>query len=147
MGAREDIAEATRSDVLSDWIASRCISTTADRFGLPTKAVRSIVDDAARVARLPENVKADIHGEVLRLQKAMDVLWPRVMDGELRAIETWRKLGVDLRLLTGWQAPASSGFHLSVNVAQVTTGSAKLEALLDSLMALPAPVDEADHPN
>ena len=38
-----------------------------------------------------------------------------------------------------WQAPISSGFHLSVNVAQVTTGSAKLEQLLDSLTALPAP--------
>jgi hypothetical protein len=108
---------------------------------LATKNVRSIVDDAARVARLPENVKADIHGEVVRLQKAMDVLWPRVMAGELKAVEVWRKLGVDLRLLTGWQAPASSGFHLSVNVAQVTSGSAKLEELLNNLMALPAPAN------
>src|SRR5262245_39967526 len=48
---------------------------------------------------------------------------------------------VDLRVLTGWQAPASSGFHLSVNVAQVTTGSAKLEELLNNLTALPVPTN------
>jgi hypothetical protein len=34
-----------------------------------------------------------------------------------------------------------SGFDLSVNVAQVTTGSAKLEELLNNLMALPAPAN------
>jgi hypothetical protein len=86
-----------------------------------------------------QSIKCDIDAEVRRLQMAMDVLWPRVMQGELKAVEVWRKLGVDLRILTGWQAPASSGFHLSVNVAKVTTGSAKLEELLNNLAALPAP--------
>ena len=105
----------------------------------PRKAVKQVIHDAAVFASLPENIKADIHGEVRRLQIAMDVLWPRVLEGELKAVEAWRKLGVDLRILTGWQAPASSGFHLSVNVAQVTTGSAKLEELLNSLAALPPP--------
>jgi len=139
MGAHEGISEATRAQVRDDWVVTRCISTTAKKFGLDNKAVKQVIHDAAVFASLPENIKADIHGEVRRLQIAMDVLWPRVLDGELKAIETWRKLGVDLRILTGWQAPASSGFHLSVNVAQVTTGSAKLEELLDSLKALPPP--------
>jgi hypothetical protein len=69
--------------------------------------VQQIIYDAAALASLPETVKCDISAEVRRLQMAMDVLWPRVQEGELKAIEVWRKLGVDLRLLTGWQAPAS----------------------------------------
>jgi hypothetical protein len=116
------ISEATRGDVLDDWIVSRNVGRTAEKFGLETKE-----HDAAVFSRLPETVRIDIHGEVLRLQTAMDILWPRVLKGELKDIEVWRRLGVDLRLLTGWQAPASSGFHLSVNVAQVTSGSAKFE--------------------
>ena len=71
----------------------------------------------------------------------MDRYWPDAMNGDKKAAELWRKLGVDLRLLTGWQAPASSGFHLSVNVAQVTSGSARLEELLNNLMALPPPTN------
>jgi len=71
----------------------------------------------------------------------MDRYWPHAMNGDKKAAELWRKLGVDLRLLTGWQAPASSGFHLSVNVAQVTSGSARLEELLNNLMALPPPTN------
>ena len=80
---------------------------------------------------------SDIAGERRRLEIAMDTLWPAVKAGDRKVIETWRKLGSDLRLLNGWIAPPSSGFHVSVNVAQVTSGSTKLEALLDSLMALP----------
>jgi hypothetical protein len=91
----------------------RNVARTAQKFGLTNQAVKQVIHDAAVFAGLPENIKADIHGEV-------------------------RKLGVDLRILTGWQAPASSGFHLSVNVAQVTTGSAKLEELVKDLKALPS---------
>lgn len=141
MGVHEEICEATRGDILDDWIVSRNVGRTAQKFGLPTKEVKRVIHDAAVVSRLPENVKADIHGEVRRLEMLMDRYWPDAMAGDKKAAELWRKLGVDLRLLTGWQAPASSGFHLSVNVAAVTTGSAKLEALLNNLAALPAPTN------
>jgi hypothetical protein len=144
MGKHQEIPEATRRDVRDDWVVTRCISTTAKKFGITNEAVKQVIADAAVFSALPETIKSDIHAEVRRLQIAMDVLWPRVLAGELKAIDRWRKLGVDLRVLTGWQAPASSGFHLSVNVAQVTTGSAKLEELLNSLTALPAP-PEADN--
>jgi hypothetical protein len=139
MGLHEDISEATRGDVLDDWIISRNVGRTAEKFGLPTKEVRKLIHDAAIVSRLPETVRIDIHAEVRRLQIAMDTLWPRVLRGELKAIEVWRRLGVSLHALVGWVAPANSGFHLSVNSVTVTTGSAKLEQLLDSLMALPPP--------
>jgi hypothetical protein len=142
MGKHEeirDLSEATRANVRDDWVVTRCVSKTAPRFGITNQAVKQVIADAATFASLPETVKCDIHAEVRRLQIAMDVLWPRVMQGELKAVEAWRKLGVDLRILTGWQAPASSGFHLSVNTVQVTRGSAKLEELLNNLMALPPP--------
>jgi len=145
MGRHEEVHElcdATRAEVRDEWVVTRCISTTAKKFGLTNQVVKRIIYDAAVFTSLPETVKCDIDAEVRRLlQMAMDVVWPRVMQGELKATEVWRKLGVDLRLLTGWQAPASSGFHLAVNVAQVTSGSAKLEKLLNDLMALPAPAD------
>jgi hypothetical protein len=141
MGKHEDISEATRADVCDDWVVTRSLRRTAEKFGLTIKAVKQIVFDAAAVSRLPENMKADIAGEVRRLQMMMDRYWPDAMAGDKKAAELWRRLGVDLRLLTGWQAPASSGFHLSVNVAQVTSGSAKLEQLLNDLMALPAPAN------
>jgi hypothetical protein len=83
-------------------------------------------------ASLPENVKADIASEVRRLQMVMDRYWPDAMADDKKAAELWRKLGVDLRILTGWQAPASAGFHLSVNVAQVTSGSAARPTLEQS---------------
>jgi hypothetical protein len=139
MGKHEEVSDATRGDVLDDWIVSRNVGRTAEKFGLGTREVRRIIHDAAVFSRLPETVRIDIHGEVRRLQMLMDRYWPDAMAGDKKAAELWRKLGIDLRVLTGWQAPASSGFHLSVNVAQVTTGSAKLEELLNNLMALPAP--------
>jgi hypothetical protein len=139
MGAHEEISEATRAEVRDDWVVTRSVTRTAQKFGLANKAVKQIIHDAAVLANPPENIKADIAGEVRRLQMMMDRYWPDAMAGDKKAAELWRKLGVDLRVLTGWQAPASSGFHLSVNVAQVTTGSAKLEALLNNLAALPAP--------
>jgi hypothetical protein len=141
MGRYEEVHElsdATRAEVRDNWVVTRCISTTAKKFGLTNQAVKQVIYDAAVFASIPETIKCDIDAEVRRLQMAMDVLWPRVQQGELKAIEVWRKLGVDLRILTGWQAPASSGFHLSINVAQVTSGSAKLEELLNNLMSLPA---------
>jgi hypothetical protein len=137
MGPHEEISEATRGDFLDCWIVSRNVGRTAEKFGLPTKEVKRVIHDAAVVSRLPESVKADIHGEVRRLQMMMDRYWPDAMAGDKKAAELWRKLGVDLRLLTGWQAPASSGFRMSVNVAQVTSGSAKLEELLNRISALP----------
>jgi hypothetical protein len=139
MGKHEEISEVTRADVHDDWVVTRSLHRTADKFGLTTKAVKQIIFDAAAVSRLPENVRSDISAEVRRLQMLMDRYWPDAMAGDKKAAELWRKLGVDLRILTGWQAPASSGFHLSIGVAQVTTGSAKLEELLNDLMALPAP--------
>jgi hypothetical protein len=143
MGAHEEfheLSEVTRAEVRDDWVVTRCVSRTAQKFGLSNKQVKQIIYDAAVFASLPENVKTDIASEVRRLQMMMGRYWPDAMNGDKKAAELWRKLGVDLRLLTGWQAPASSGFHLSVNVAQVTSGSAKLEELLNSLMALPAPL-------
>jgi hypothetical protein len=141
MGVHEEINEVTRADVRDDWVVSRSLRRTAEKFGLTIKAVKQIVFDAAAFSALPENIKADIHGEVRRLQLMMDRYWPDAMAGDKKAAELWRKLGVDLRILTGWQAPASSGFRLSVNVAQVTTGQAKLEELLNNLTALPAPAN------
>jgi hypothetical protein len=142
MGVCEEISEATRSDVRDDWVVTRCVSRTAQKFRITNQAVKQIIYDAATFAALPETIRADIHAEVRRLQLLMDRYWPDAMNGDKKAAELWRKLGCDLRILTGWQAPAASGFHLSVNVAHVTTGSAKLEALLNNLMALPTP--EAD---
>jgi hypothetical protein len=138
MGKHEDVSEATRAEVRDDWVVTRCISRTAQKFGLTNQVVKQIIHDAAVFASLPETIKADISGEVRRLQIMMDRYWPDAMNGDKKAAELWRKLGVDLRILTGWQAPASSGFHLSVNVAQVTSCSAKLEELLNNLMSLPA---------
>jgi hypothetical protein len=43
MGVHEEIIEATRADVLDDWIAAQSISRMAQRFGLPTKDVGTIV--------------------------------------------------------------------------------------------------------
>jgi hypothetical protein len=142
MGKHEEIgeiSEATRAEVRDDRVVTRYVSRTAQKFGLNNPAVKQIIYDAAVFASLPENVRADISGEVRRLQMMMDRYWPDTMGGDKKAAELWRKLGVDLRILTGWQAPASSGFHLSVNVAQVTTGSAKLEELLNRISALPPP--------
>jgi hypothetical protein len=139
MGLHKEISEATRADVRDDWVVTRSLRRTAEKFGLTIKAVKRIVFDAAAVSRLPENVRADISGEVRRLQLMMDRYWPDAMNGDKKAAELWRTLGCDLRLLAGWQAPASSGFHLSVNTVQVTSGSAKLEELLNNLMALPPP--------
>jgi hypothetical protein len=147
MSKHEEIGEATRGDVLDDWIVSRNVGRTAEKFGLKTEEVRKLIHDAAVLSRLPEAVRIDIHGEVRRLQMLMDRYWPDAMNGDKKSAELWRKLGVDLRVLTGWQAPTSSGFHLSVNVAQLTSGSAKLEELLNNLMALPAPANGVGKPD
>jgi hypothetical protein len=60
MGKYEEISEVTRADVGDDWVVTRSLHRTADKFGLTTKAVKQIVFDAAAVARLPENVKATL---------------------------------------------------------------------------------------
>ena len=61
--------------------------------------MKQIIYDAAVFASLPENVKTDIAGKVRRLQMMMmDRYWPDAMNGDKKAAELWRKLGVDLRL-------------------------------------------------
>jgi hypothetical protein len=91
MGKHEEIreiSEATRAEVRDDWVVTPCVSRTAQKFGLANQAVKQIIYDAAVFASLPETVKCDIDAEVRRLQMAMDVLWPRVMQGELKAVES-----------------------------------------------------------
>ena len=137
----DEVDEASRKAIVDHWIETRSARKTAAHFNIEPRTVRRAIYEAAKISRLPESVATDIAGERRRLEIAMDVLWPAVKAGDRKSIETWRKLGSDLRLLNGWIAPPSSGFHLSVNVAQVTSGSARLEALHDSLTALPAPAD------
>jgi hypothetical protein len=100
MGKNEEISEATRAEVRDDWVVTRGVSRTAQKFGVTNQAVKQIIYDAAVFAGLPENVKADIASEVRRLQRMMDRYWPDAMNGDKKAAELWRKLGVDLRLLT-----------------------------------------------
>jgi hypothetical protein len=60
MGKREEIGEATRAEIRDDWVVTRCVSRTAQKFELTNQAVKQIIYDAAAFAGLPENVKADI---------------------------------------------------------------------------------------
>ena len=122
MGKHEEISEAARAEVGDDWVVTRCISRTAQKFGLTNQVVKQIIYDAAVFASLPENIKADIASEVRRLQMMMDRYWPDAMVGDKKAAELRCKLGVDLRLL----------------------GSAKLEELLNRISALPPPTQSGD---
>jgi hypothetical protein len=65
MGKHEEISEATRAEVGDDWVVTRCVSRTAQKFGLTNQAVKQIIYDAAVFASLPENVKAAIDGHWL----------------------------------------------------------------------------------
>jgi hypothetical protein len=133
------VDEASREAIVDHWINTRSARKTAAHFGIAPATVRSAVYEAARISRLPETVASDIAGERRRLEIAMDTLWPAVKAGDRKTIETWRKLSAYLRLLNGWIAPPSAGFHVSVNTVQIASGSAKLEALLNDLVALPPP--------
>jgi hypothetical protein len=106
----------------ADWVVTRCISRTAQKFGLANQVVKQIIHDPAVFASLPENIKADIASEVRRLQMMMDRYWPDAMVGDKKAAELWCKRGVDLRLL----------------------GSAKLEEPLNRISALPPPTQSGD---
>ena len=88
MGKHEEIgeiSEATRAEVRDDWVVTRCVSRTAQKFGLANKAVKQIIYDAAVFASLPKTVKCDIDAEVRRLQMMMDRYWPDAMAGDKRA--------------------------------------------------------------
>jgi hypothetical protein len=102
MGLHEEISEATRAEVRDHWVASRSIPRTARKFGLDHRAVKQIIVDAAVFASLPETVKYGTNAEVRRLQMLMDRHWPDAINGDRKAAELWRKLGCDLRVLTGW---------------------------------------------
>ena len=60
MGKHEEISEATRAEARDDWVVTRCVSRTAQKFGLTNQAVKQIIFDAAVFASLPENVKEDL---------------------------------------------------------------------------------------
>jgi hypothetical protein len=60
MGKHQEISGATRAEVRDDWVVTRSVSRTAQKFGLTNQAVKQIIYDAAVFASLPENVKADI---------------------------------------------------------------------------------------
>ena len=58
MGKHEDVSEATRAEVRDDWVVTRCISRTAQKFGLTNQAVKQIICDAAAFSGAAKELNA-----------------------------------------------------------------------------------------
>ena len=48
MAKHEELSGATRGEVRDDWVVTRCVSRSAQKFGLANQAVKQIIYDAAR---------------------------------------------------------------------------------------------------
>lgn len=122
--ARRKKKEARRIEAMSLTIAGLSPEQIGQRLGISAAGVRSLVDRTLERAT-NRNVDALREIENQRLDRAQAAIWTKVLEGNLKAIDTYLRISARRARINGLDAPTN--INLSIGIKQ------EMEAALDEL--------------
>ena len=125
--ARRAKQEARRVEAMSLTIAGLSPEQIGERMGITASGVRALVQ---RTLERATNRNAEQLREIenARLDRAQAAIWTKVLNGDLKAIDTYLRISTRRAKMNGLDAPTN--INLSIGIKQ------EMEAALDELHAV-----------
>lgn len=140
---RKQKEEARRSQALSLRQAGLTFEQIGDRLGISSIAANALITRALEL-HPAQNVDQFRALENARLDRAQAAIWAQVLEGDLKAVDTYLRISQARRRMNGLDAPMEVSLAISVR-QEMESALAKLEETVLGNMVIGEVLHSEDH--